>query len=91
MIGNIRIKRDGIRELEHDPDVATALRPHAEDALARARRKAPSWLTARWFVRQGVSKQGAFAQAIARGSGTILAEYGGSRSTAYSYMRSSVR
>lgn len=91
MLGNIRLKRDGIRELEHDADVATALRPHAEDVLGRARRKAPSWLTAQWFVRQGVSKRGAFAQAIARGSGTILAEYGGSRSHAYRYMRSAAR
>lgn len=87
----VRVNESGIRELERDEKVAEQLRKPAEKVLAKARRNAPPWLEADWFVRVGVSEKGAFSQAIARGSGTVVAEYGGSTSPAHGYMRSATR
>lgn len=87
----VQLNDSAIRNLEQDERLAQQLRPTAENILGRARSKAPHWIQAAWFVRTGVGPRGAFSQAVARGSGTILAEYGGRNSPAYAYMRSSAR
>lgn len=87
----ITINQTEIDKLKKDAAVAQQMRPAAEAVLGRARSKAPSWLEAEWFVKAGVGPRGAFAQAVARGSGATLAEFGGARSQAYAYMRSSIR
>jgi hypothetical protein len=84
----------GIKDLEHSSAVGhLALRPVAGEILEDARTRAPNWdavATWRWWIRGGKGPQGAFAQAIVTGSGTLLAEFGGSRSPAYAYLRSSL-
>lgn len=79
-----------IRSLENDEDLADQLEPAAEDILSRAQPKTPSWVQATYYTRAGVGPQGAFAQAVGRGSGIVLAEYGGSRSPAHAMFRSSI-
>lgn len=86
-----RINQSAIDDLMESPELVADLGEAAEGILTKARGRAPSWLDAQWLVRAGVGPNGAFAQAIARGSGAVIAEYGGSRSPAYSYMRSSIR
>lgn len=91
----MRLNIDGgeIAKLAKDPDLGQSLSSSAEKVLSSARSKAPSWLDADWYVRSGTrdSDGEAYAQAIARGSGTVLAEYGGTNSPAYGYFRSSIR
>lgn len=86
----LRINQAAIDKLTEDPDVVAQLGEHAQDVLIEAQRRAPSWLDAQWLVRAGVSDRGGFAQAIARGSGAVLAEYGGRNSPAYAFFRSSI-
>lgn len=88
---NVNLNPAGIAELTENEQLAKQLLPAAQKILGKAQRRAPHWLDPQWFVRAGVGPRGAFAQAVARGSGTELAEYGGSRSPAYAYMRSSAR
>jgi hypothetical protein len=80
----------GLDELAKDPALGEQLRPAANAILARAQGKAPSWVQAAWYVRAGSGPRGAFAQAVGRGSGIVLAEYGGARSPAYAMFRSSL-
>lgn len=84
------MNQSAIDALGEDPGVVGQLGEVAQGILGRAQRKAPSWLEAQWLTRAGVSDRGGFAQAIARGSGAVLAEYGGSRSPAHAYFRSSL-
>jgi hypothetical protein len=87
------LNQAAIRELENDRKLADELRPSAAKVMSRAQGRAPRWpVTASWvwFTRAGVGPQGAYAQAIVRGSGTVAAEYGGSRSPAYAFLRSSL-
>lgn len=91
MIGGLRLNQAAIDALAESPDVVAHLGRVAQDILGKAEARAPSWLDAMWLVRAGVSDKGAFAQAIARGSGSILAEYGGARSPAYAMFRSQLR
>lgn len=86
----IRISQKFIDDLESSPEVAGALGQVAQDVLPRARAKAPSWLQAQWLTRAGVGPRGAFAQAIARGSGAVLAEYGGRGRAPRAMFRSSI-
>lgn len=88
----MRISLNGaaIRSLENDEGLADQLEPAADQILSRARGKTPSWVQAKFYTRSGVGPQGAFAQAIGRGSGIVLAEYGGSRSPAHAMFRSSI-
>jgi hypothetical protein len=88
-----RVDEKAVAEIANDPNLVPDLRREADRILSRARPKAPSWLDAQWSVRAGNrSRDGqAFAQAVARGSGTVLAEYGGRTSPAYAYFRSSLR
>jgi hypothetical protein len=86
----VNMNQSAIDELSRDAAVAEQLRPAAERVLASARGKTPSWVEATWRVKHGVSKRGAFAQAIGRGSGIVLAEYGGRRSPAHAMFRSSL-
>lgn len=79
-----------IRSLVNDEDLADQLEPAAEQILSRARNKTPSWVIATFYTRSGVGPRGAFAQAVGRGSGIVLAEYGGSRSPAHAMFRSSI-
>lgn len=87
-----RISLNGaaIQALEDDEGLADQLLPAADRILSRARGKTPSWVQARFYTRAGVSDRGAFAQAVGRGSGIVLAEYGGSRSPAHAMFRSSI-
>lgn len=87
------LNRPGIARLERDRQVAAQLRPKAEQILGRARSGAPSWEAAAswtWWTRHGVGPQGAFSQAVATGSGTVAAEYGGIRSRPYAFMRRAI-
>jgi hypothetical protein len=87
----IRINQAGIRELEESPEIVGQLGQIAQSKLPAARAAAPRWLEAQWLVRAGVGPRGAFAQFIARGSGAVLAEYGGQNSPAYAYIRRGLR
>jgi hypothetical protein len=87
------VKHSGVRELGTKSEVGVSMRPAAERILRAARSKAPSWFMENqptWYVKGGKGPQGAFAQAVARGDGAVLAEFGG-RYTAPSFMfRSSI-
>lgn len=87
----ISLNPAGIEALTHDEKLADQLLPAAERIMARARSKTPSWVRgAYFFTWADVGPQGAYAQAIGRGSGIVLAEYGGLRSSAHAMFRSSV-
>ena len=86
----VRIMQSGIDRLERDSKIAEQLEPAAQSILSSARSRAPSWIDAAWYTRHGVGPRGAYAQAIGRGSGIVLAEYGGLRSPAHAMFRSSV-
>ena len=86
----IMLRRGGLDALIQHEALARQLEPAAEDILSRARTKIPSWVNATFFTWTGVGPKGAYAQAIGRGSGIVLAEYGGRRSPAHSMFRSSI-
>ncbi len=86
----VSLNSAAIRSIENDEGLADQLLPAAEQIMARARSKTPSWVEAKFYTRAGVSAKGAFAQAVGRGSGIVLAEYGGSRSPAHAMFRSSI-
>ena len=86
----VRVLQSGIDRLERDRQIAQQLEPAAQSILSSAQSRAPSWVHANWYTRHGVGPRGAYAQAIGRGSGIVLAEYGGLRSPAHAMFRSSV-
>jgi hypothetical protein len=92
-VDNIRIDQAEVDKLARHADVALQLRPTADRILAAALGKAPDWLRSEgnWFTRAGVSRRGAYAQAIVQHPGAVGAEYGGSRTPAHAMFRSSVR
>ena len=90
MIVRVKADKRGIAQLADTSEVGNLLRPTAESVLMRAQPKAPSWLQADWFVKAGRGPRGSFAQAIARGDGAIIAEYGGRWSEPYAMFRSSI-
>jgi hypothetical protein len=90
-MNDVRLDQKAIDALGDDPAVAQQLRPRAQSILVGARGKTPSWVDATFFVKAGVGPRGAFAQAIGRGSGIVLAEYGGRNSPAHAMFRSSAR
>ena len=85
----VRLNRREIAKLGDDSAVGQAMRPRAEQILARARGKAPEWLDAKWYTKAGKGPRGAFAQAIAQGDGAVRAEYGGQFTRASAMFRSS--
>jgi hypothetical protein len=84
------VDQRAVRDLGNESEVGVAMRPRAEQILASARMRAPSWLNADWYVKAGKGPQGAFAQAIAKGEGAVLAEYGGLYTPASAMFRSSI-
>jgi hypothetical protein len=87
----VRLNRSEIDRIAESPELAGELGKVAQRVLPVARASAPGWLDAQWLTRAGVGPRGAFGQAIARGSGTILAEYGGTNSPAHGFMRRALR
>lgn len=90
MIVRVKADKQGIARLAETSEVGNLMRPTAETILARAQPKAPPWLQADWFVKAGQGPRGSFAQAIARGDGAIIAEYGGRWSEPFAMFRSSL-
>lgn len=90
-MNRITLRPDGIESLTRDEDLAEQLRPAADQIMRRARSKTPAWVSPSYFFTWAdVGPQGAYAQAIGRGSGIVLAEYGGRRSPAHAMFRSSL-
>ena len=83
----MRVDHAAIKQLEREQQIAAALEPVARQILARARTNAPSWIDPTWRTSYGVSARGAYAQVIASGSGTVLAEFGGRGSPPHAYLR----
>ena len=74
-----RMNAAGMAELRKSPQVVAALGKVAQSVADAAEGLAPHWIqeSADFIVRAGVNRDDeAFAQAIARGSGTVFAEYG---------------
>jgi hypothetical protein len=92
-VENIRIDQAEVDKLARHADIALQLLPAADRILAAAQGKAPGWLSSEgtWFTRAGVSRRGAYAQAIVQHPGAVGAEYGGRRTPAHAMFRSSVR
>lgn len=86
----VRPVESGIRELGRTSEVGLLMRPAAEMLLVRAQAKRPEWLQALWFTKAGEGPRGSFAQAIARGDGAVIAEYGGRWTPPYAMFRSSI-
>lgn len=90
-MNRITLRPGGLDALADDQSVAELLEPTAERIAGSAQSKLPSWVQpAYFFTHAGVGPRGAYAQAIGRGSGIVLAEYGGRRSPAHAMFRSSI-
>jgi hypothetical protein len=87
---SVRVDQDGVDEVMSSREMVAFLATYAQGVVSRAQPKAPSWLEASWGVKAGVGPRGAFAQAVAQGSGTVAAEFGGQHVPVYAYLRSSL-
>jgi hypothetical protein len=89
----ISVNPQEVEKVGRMAEVALQLRPAADRILSQARSKAPDWLRedGNWFTRSGVSRRGAYAQAIVQHPGAVGAEYGGERSEPVAMFRSSIR
>lgn len=92
-MNQIMVNRAEVERISRMAELALQLKPTADELLGKAQAKAPDWLRSegKWYTRAGVSRRGAYAQAIVSHEGAVGAEYGGRRSPAHSMFRSSVR
>lgn len=84
----VRINRDAIRGLEHDPRVAAMLGRFADQIADDVRPRA--WRHIEVFSREGVGSRGAFGQAVMHGSGALLLEFGSERQAARAPLRNAL-